>query len=125
MVVKPRHETTPDGHDFRLVFSGDLWFEGEWLVQRYVVPSRSYKLFRVGDRLRATEERRDGGAAPARVSRRFDRLADAVAAPFDLELFELACWSTRATTSSTSTRSSASRASSTGSTSTRRYSGRA
>lgn len=90
VLIKPRHETAADGHDFDLVFSGDVSFEGERLVQRYVVPNRSFKLFRVGEHLRATEERYPHGRPEAsRVSGRFVELADAVADLFDLRLFEL------------------------------------
>lgn len=90
VVIKTRHEIEEGGHDFRLVYSGDLAFEGERVVQRYVVPSRSFKIFRVGKHTRTTEELPpDGRAVERGASRRFVELSDAVAELFDLALFEL------------------------------------
>lgn len=90
VLVKPRHEVDPGGHDFRLVFTGEIAFEGERMVEKYIVPSRSFKVFRVGERVRATEQPSPGeGWEAVDVSRRFVELADEVAVLFDLELFEL------------------------------------
>lgn len=90
VVIKTRHELEEGGHDFRLVYSGELAFEGERVVQRYVVPSRSLKLFRIGEHTRTTEELPpDGRPVERGASRRFVELSDAVAELFDLVLFEL------------------------------------
>lgn len=90
VVIKSRHELDDDGHEFRLVYSGKLTFEDKQVVQQYIVPSRSFKIFRVGEHTRATEEiPPDGQPEERSVSRRFVELADAVAELFGLALFEL------------------------------------
>lgn len=90
VLVKPRHELEPDGHGFRLVRSGPIQFEGERFVERYVVPRRSYKIFRVDDRVRTTRhEPPDGTPKEATTRRRFVELTNDIAALFDLRIFEL------------------------------------
>lgn len=90
VVIKSRHELDDDGHEFRLVYSGKLMFEGKRVVQQYIVPSRSFKIFRVGEHTRATEEMPPDGQPEERsVSRRFVELADEIAELFGLALFEL------------------------------------
>lgn len=90
VIIKSRHELDDDGHEFRLVYSGELTFEGKQVVQQYIVPSQSFKIFRIGEHTRATEEIPPNGRPEERnVSRRFVELADEVAELFDLALFEL------------------------------------
>ncbi|SEH18123.1 Glutathione synthase/RimK-type ligase, ATP-grasp superfamily [Natronorubrum sediminis] len=90
VIVKPRHELHDSGHEFRVVYSGDLDFDGARIVQRYIVPNRSFKLFSVGEHVRATEIV-PGEEEPQEVpvSRYFDELVAEIATLFDLELFEL------------------------------------
>jgi hypothetical protein len=89
-LIKSRHELDADGHEFRLVFTGEIAFEGERMVERYVVPSRSFKVFKVGSHVRATERiSEESGWEAVGVSDHFVELADEVAALFDLKLFEL------------------------------------
>lgn len=97
VVVKPRHELEPEGHEFSVVYAGPLDYEGERLVQRYVVPHRSYKVFRVGEHVRATRhapgfgvsrERRETARETA-TPRPVVALVDRIASLFDLALFEL------------------------------------
>ena len=97
VVVKPRHELEPAGHEFEVVYSGPLAYDGERLVQRYVVPHRSYKVFRVGEHVRAT--RHSPGFGVSRQARATAResatprpvvgLVDRVESLFGLALFEL------------------------------------
>ncbi|WP_254274417.1 hypothetical protein [Haloarcula marina] len=90
VVVKPRHERGPDGHWLHLVRTGPIEFEGEQFVERYVVPQRSYKIFRVGDRVRTTRhDAADGTPKETKTSRRFVHLTERVAALFELGIFEL------------------------------------
>lgn len=97
VVVKPRHELEPGGHEFAVVFAGPLSFPGERFVQAYVVPRRSYKVFHVGEHVRST--RHPPGFGVDRAMRPLARetstssmvvgLTDAIAEAFDLRLFEL------------------------------------
>jgi len=90
VVVKPRREIVSGSHTFTLVRSAPIDFEGERFVQRYVVPRRSYKIFRVGERVRTTRhERPDGKPSEVETRRRFAELTDAVADLYDLSVFEL------------------------------------
>jgi hypothetical protein len=89
-LIKSRHELDTDGHEFRLVFTGEIAFEGERMVERYVVPSRSFKVFNVGMHVRATERvSEESGWEAVDVSAHFAELAKEVATLFDLQLFEL------------------------------------
>lgn len=97
VLVKPRHELAPGGHDFSVVYSGEVDFPGERFVQRYVLPRRSYKVFHVGEHVRSTRHPPGSGvdramrplARETPTSRKVEELADAVADLFDLVLFEL------------------------------------
>lgn len=90
VLVKSRHELDADGHDFQRVFRGEIAFEGERMVERYIVPSRSFKVFNVGEHVRATERiSEDSDWEQVDPSGRFVQLAEGVAALFDLRLFEL------------------------------------
>ncbi|SFR35896.1 hypothetical protein [Halogeometricum limi] len=90
VVVKPRHELEPGGHRLDVVFSGALRFEGERLVERYVVPARSFKVFGVGSEIRASERHsRTDAWEEVRVPGRFVELAAEVSTLFDLSVFEL------------------------------------
>ncbi|MDS0296232.1 hypothetical protein [Halogeometricum luteum] len=90
VLVKARHELDDDGHDFHRVFTGPIEFDGERMVERYVVPARSFKVFNVGENVRATERvSEDSEWEQVDVAGRFAELAADVAALFDLRLFEL------------------------------------
>lgn len=90
VLIKPRHELGSDGHDFRVVFSGEITFDGKRMVERYIVPSRSYKIFHVGEYIRATRQRAEGEPfKEVEMSKRFIDLANEVASVFDLALFEM------------------------------------
>ncbi|WP_158055815.1 ATP-grasp domain-containing protein [Halorussus halophilus] len=90
VLVKPRHELGDGGHEFRVVYSGSLEFDGERFVERYVVPRRSYKIFGVGDQTRATRHiPPDGTPKEVETPRRFRELTAEIADLFDLGLFEL------------------------------------
>lgn len=90
VLIKPRHELGPDGHRFRLVRSEPIEFKGGRFVERYVVPRRSYKIFRVGERVRTTRhEPPDGMPKETNTRRQFVELTDEVATLFELGIFEL------------------------------------
>lgn len=97
VLVKTRHELEPGGHEFSVVYDGDVDFPGERFVQRYVLPRRSYKVFRVGEHVRTTRHPAGSGvdramrplAEETSTSRKVVELVDRVAATFDLALFEL------------------------------------
>jgi len=90
VLVKPRHELQPGGHDFSVVFAGPIDFEGERFVQRFVVPRRSYKVFQVGDRVRSTRYLPGTESVlETSPSRKVLRLVETAETLFDLRLFEL------------------------------------
>jgi glutathione synthase/RimK-type ligase-like ATP-grasp enzyme len=90
VIVKPRHELHDGGHEFQVVFAGDLSFDGERMVEQYITPSRAYKVFKVGDHVRVTERRTlEGSFEEVPASKRFGELAETVATLFDISLFEL------------------------------------
>lgn len=90
VLIKPRHELGSNGHDFRLVFSGEVAFDDERMVERYIVPSRSFKVFQVGDYIRATERRAEGDPfKEVEMSKHFVDFTNEVASLFDLALFEM------------------------------------
>lgn len=90
LLVKPRDELDSSGHDFEIVYTDDLEYEGERFVQEYVVPRKSYKIHRVGDVTRAVRLLgHEHAPREALVPRKFVSLADQVAGLFGLSLFEL------------------------------------
>ena len=97
VVVKPRDEFASGGHEFAVVFAGDIDFPGERFVQRYIAPKMSFKLFQVGEHVRSTRHPPRSGvdrsmrslARETATTARFAALLDAVADIFDLRLFEL------------------------------------
>ena len=97
VLVKPRHELEPGGHEFAVVRSGEIDFPGERFVQHYLLPRRSYKVFRVGEHVRSTRHPPGSGvdrsmrslAFETSPSRKVHELVDVVAELFDLALFEL------------------------------------
>lgn len=97
VVVKPRHELGPDGHEFAVIYAGEVEFPGERFVQRYVLPRRSYKVFHVGEHVRSTRHPPGSGvdramralAEETSTSRKVVDLVERVASVFDLALFEL------------------------------------
>jgi hypothetical protein len=89
-IVKPRSEFHSDGHEFAVHLDGAYDFPDERLVEKYVVPHRSYKLFGIGDETRAVKLPRDGGAAvETPVTTSLARYVGRVRKLFDLTLFEL------------------------------------
>lgn len=90
VLIKPRHEVGNGGHNFRLVYSGEILFEGKRMVERYIVPNRAFKIFNVGKHVRTTELCSQSEQwEEVDTSLRFAELAEDVAALFDLTLFEL------------------------------------
>lgn len=87
VVVKPRWELQEGGHEFTILRSGDLEFDGERLVERFVAPRRSYKIYRVGEAVRGIREAEATGEVEA--TGRMRALTDRVAALFGLSLFEM------------------------------------
>jgi len=53
VVVKPRDEFVSGGHEFAVVFAGEIDFAGERFVHRYIVPRMSFKLFQIGEHSRS------------------------------------------------------------------------
>lgn len=87
VVVKPRWELQEGGHAFTIVRSGDLEFDGERFVERFVAPGRSYKIYRVGEAVRGVRE----ADAPTEVETtgRMRALTERIRALFGLSLFEM------------------------------------
>jgi len=97
VVVKPRDEFVSGGHEFSVVFAGEIDFAGERFVQRYIAPRMSFKLFQIGEYSRSTKHPPRSGvdrsmrslAQETATTAKFAGLLDAVAGLFDLNLFEL------------------------------------
>jgi hypothetical protein len=97
VVVKPRDEFASGGHEFAVVFAGEIDFAGERFVQRYIAPRMSFKLFQVGEYSRSTRHPPRSGvdrsmrslARETATTAKFERLLATVAGLFDLTLFEL------------------------------------
>lgn len=87
VIVKPRWELQEGGHEFTIVRSGDVAFDGERLVERLVAPRRSYKIHRVGGAVRGVRE----ADPPTEVGAtgRMRALTDRVVELFGLSLFEM------------------------------------
>ncbi|WP_227377529.1 hypothetical protein [Haladaptatus halobius] len=90
VLVKPRNELDFHGHEFDSLFTDDYIFDGEKVVQRYIVPRQSYKVFRIGEAIRTAKHHwKDGTSLERPTSRNFRQLTRRVADVFDLSLFEL------------------------------------
>jgi glutathione synthase/RimK-type ligase-like ATP-grasp enzyme len=89
VVIKPRWELGEDGHEFAIVRSGDLAFDGERLVERFVVRRRSYKIYRVGDAVRSVRGIGTEASTEVAATSRIRTLTDRIAALFGLSLFEM------------------------------------
>lgn len=89
-IVKPRNEFHVDSHDFSVHLAGAYDFPGERVVEKYIVPHRSYKLFGVGDDVRVVRlSRHDGQPVERPVTKSLQRYVGHVQTMFDLSLFEL------------------------------------
>lgn len=87
VILKPRWELQERGHEFTIVRSGGLSYEGERLVEAFVAPRRSYKIHRVGEAVRAVRETET--TREVETTARIRGLTDRVAALFGLSLFEM------------------------------------
>ncbi|WP_266078430.1 ATP-grasp domain-containing protein [Haladaptatus caseinilyticus] len=89
-IVKPRYEFEPSGHEFSVHFADAYDFPEKRIVQRYVVPHRSYKLFGIGDEIRAVRLFGDGSVpVEQRITPSLARYVERVRVLFDLSLYEL------------------------------------
>ncbi|WP_435156449.1 hypothetical protein [Haladaptatus sp. DFWS20] len=89
-IIKPRNEFDARGHDFAVHLAGAYDFPDEQIVQKYVVPHRSYKLFGIGDEVRAVKLPRDGSTpVEQQMTPSLARYVKHVEVLFDLVLFEL------------------------------------
>jgi glutathione synthase/RimK-type ligase-like ATP-grasp enzyme len=87
VIVKPRWELQEGGHEFTIVRSGGLSYDGEHLVEEFVSPRRSYKIHRVGEAVRAVKEAETTREVEATA--RIRGLTDRIAELFGLSLFEM------------------------------------
>ena len=89
VIVKPRSEFHSDSHEFTIHFAGSYDFSDEQMVEKCVVPHRSYKLFGIGDEVRVVRlPRNDGSPVEQPVTTSLTRYVGHVQKLFDLSLFE-------------------------------------
>ena len=89
-IVKPRSEFHSDGHEFMTHLAGLYDFPDEQLVEKYIIPHRSYKLFSIGNEVRVVKlPRIDGSPVEQPVTTSLTRYVGHVQKLFDLALFEL------------------------------------
>ncbi|GAA5052306.1 hypothetical protein ACFFQF_24230 [Haladaptatus pallidirubidus] len=89
-IVKSRSEFHSDSHEFTIHLAGSYDFPDEQMVEKYVVPHRSYKLFGIGDEVRVVRlPRGDGLPVEQPVTTSLVRYVGQVQNLFDLSLFEL------------------------------------
>lgn len=87
VIVKPRWELQEGGHEFAIVRSGALSFDGERLVEEFVAPRRSYKIHRVGEAVRAIKEAET--TREVETTARIRGLTERIVELFGLSLFEM------------------------------------